>query len=64
MQTTWTTMHDAARARSWFEDKLAFTTGPVEVDRMLKSGDNILIIDVRDAEDFAKGHVPGALSLP
>jgi rhodanese-related sulfurtransferase len=56
--------HDPGRARAWFEDKLAFTTGPVELDQMLKSNENILVVDVREPEEFAKGHVPGALSLP
>lgn len=64
MQTISTRTSDPARARAWFEDKLAFTTGPVELDRMLKAGENIIVVDVRDADDFAKGHVPGALSLP
>ena len=31
---------------------------------MLKSNENIVVVDVREAEDFAKGHIPGALSLP
>ena len=56
--------HDPARARAWFEDKLAFTTGPVGLDRMLKSNENIVVVDVREPEDFAKGHVPGAINLP
>jgi rhodanese-related sulfurtransferase len=56
--------HDAARARAWFEDKLAFTTGPVELDHMLKSNEHIVVVDVRELDDFAKGHVPGALNLP
>jgi 3-mercaptopyruvate sulfurtransferase SseA len=64
MQTTFSRTHDPDRARAWFEDKLAFTTGLVEVGHMLKSGNNIIIVDVREAEDFAKGHIPGALSLP
>jgi rhodanese-related sulfurtransferase len=64
MQITISRTHDPARARAWFEDKLAFTTGPVEVDHMLKSNGNIVVVDVRDAEDFAKGHIPGALNLP
>jgi rhodanese-related sulfurtransferase len=56
--------HDPGRARAWFEDKLAFTTGPAELDRMLNSNGNIMVVDVREPGDFAKGHVPGALSLP
>lgn len=64
MRLTGSRIHDPARARAWFEDKLAFTTGPVEVDHMLKAGQHMLLVDVRDAEDFAKGHIPGALSLP
>ncbi len=56
--------HDPARARAWFEDKLAFTTGPVELDRMLKGNEHVVVVDVREPGDFAKGHVPGALNLP
>ncbi len=58
-------IHDPARARAYFEDKLAFTTGPVELDRWIKSRENNLtIVDVREAEDYAKGHIPGAINLP
>jgi len=64
MQTTLTKTHDPANAKAFFEDKLAFTTGPVELDHMLKSNENILVVDVREADDFSKGHIPGALSLP
>src|SRR3954453_8901536 len=65
MQTTLNQIHDPAKAKAYFEDKLEFTTGPVELDRMIKSGENNLtIVDVREAEDFAKGHIPGAINLP
>jgi rhodanese-related sulfurtransferase len=65
MQTTMNRVHDPARARAYFEDKLAFTTGPVELDRWIKSHeDNLVIVDVRAAEDFAKGHIPGAINVP
>lgn len=64
MQATTTWIHDPAKARAYFEEKVAFTTGPVELDRMIKSEDNITVVDVREAEDFAKGHVPGAINLP
>jgi len=57
-------IHDPARAKAYFEDKLAFTTGPIELERMSKEESNINIVDVRDSEDFAKGHIPGAINLP
>ena len=55
---------DPARARSYFEDKVAFSTGPVELEHMLKSGEPIVVVDVRDAEDYSRGHIPGAINLP
>jgi len=65
MQTTMYRVHDPAKARAYFEQKLAFTTGPVELDRWIKTGENnLVIVDVRAAEDFAKGHIPGAVSIP
>jgi rhodanese-related sulfurtransferase len=65
MQNTTNQIHDPVRARAYFENKMAFTTGPVELGRMMQSRDNhISIIDVRASEDFAKGHIPGAVNLP
>ena len=59
------TLHktDPAKARRYFEDKLAFPTGPVELERELQS-DEVNIVDVRAAEDYEEGHIPGAKSLP
>jgi rhodanese-related sulfurtransferase len=65
MHATVSHLHDPARARAYFEDKLAFTTGPVELNRWIKTGeDNLVVADVRAAEDFAKGHIPGAINVP
>ena len=65
MQTSINRLHSPARARSYFEDKLAFTTGPVELGEWLKTHeDNLVVVDVRAAEDYAKGHIPGAINLP
>ena len=61
MQTA--TLHSPVKAREFFENKIAFTTGPVELERMMKEG-NVNIVDVRAADDYAKGHIPGAVSLP
>ena len=57
-------VRDPQKAKEYFEDKIAFTTGPVELDRMIKQGENINIVDVRAAEDYAEGHIPGAVNLP
>jgi rhodanese-related sulfurtransferase len=57
-------LNDPARAAAYFESKLAFTTGPVELDRALKSGERIVVLDVREWDDFTKGHIPGAINLP
>jgi rhodanese-related sulfurtransferase len=65
MQATMTRIHEPAKAKEYFESKLAFTTGPIEVDQMIESGENnITIVDVRASEDYAKGHIPGAINLP
>jgi rhodanese-related sulfurtransferase len=61
--TTQTKVHDPAKAKEYFEDKMAFTTGPVELDRKIKRGE-VNVVDVRAAEDYAEGHIPGATSLP
>lgn len=59
------TLPDPAKAREYFEDKMAFTTGPVELDRAMKSGeDDLVVVDVRRPEDFRRGHIPGAINLP
>ncbi|HWF19514.1 MAG TPA: rhodanese-like domain-containing protein [Verrucomicrobiae bacterium] len=55
---------DPAKAKEFFEKKITFTTGPVEVDHMLKNHENINVIDVRAEEDYKKGHIPSAINLP
>jgi len=55
---------DPQKAKEYFEAKITFTTGPVELERMMKQGENINIVDVRAAEDYAEGHIPGAVNLP
>jgi len=52
------------KAKKFFEAKMNFTTGPVELNEMIKNKENINIVDVRSAEDYAKGHIPGATNLP
>ena len=37
MQTTMNGIHEPAKAKAYFENKITFTTGPIELDRLLKS---------------------------
>jgi rhodanese-related sulfurtransferase len=55
---------DPAKAREYFQDKIEFTTGPVELNRMIKEGQPVNVIDVREAGDFEEAHIPGATNLP
>ena len=35
-----------------------------EFDEMIENHDDLLIVDVREAEEFQRGHIPGALLVP
>ena len=56
--------NDPAQAREFFAKKIAFTTGPVELNAQIESHADLVIVDVRASEDFDKSHIPGAISLP
>jgi rhodanese-related sulfurtransferase len=56
---------DPAKAKDFFEARLSFTTGPVELERMRSQADtDFRIVDVREPEDYEQGHIPGAINLP
>jgi len=57
-------LNEPSAAREYFAKRLAFTTGPVELDRMIQERHNVVIIDVREEKDFQQGHIPGAINLP
>jgi len=54
---------DPAKAKAYFEAKISFTTGPVELRRMMESQE-VNIVDVREEKDYKEGHVPGAVNIP
>ena len=35
-----------------------------EFDEMIENHDDLLIVDVREPEEFQRGHIPGALLVP
>ena len=57
------TINDPAKAKEYFEAKMTFTTGPVELERIMKKSE-VNVVDVRAAEDYAEEHIPGAINLP
>ena len=62
-----TATYDFAKARAFFEDRIAFTTGAHELDVLLGGGSDpatYQVVDVRFPDDYAEGHVPGAINLP
>ena len=64
MIATETKTNDPEQAKLFFEQKLSFTTGPVEVSRKINEGAEINIVDVRAEKDYQAGHVPGAVNIP
>lgn len=55
---------DPAAALAYFQQKLAFTMGPVALRLRIAEGTDLHVIDVRAAEDYRRGHIPGAVNLP
>jgi rhodanese-related sulfurtransferase len=55
---------DPRQARDFFAQKLAFVTGPFELDGQIKRKEPITIVDVRLPSDYRAGHIPGAINLP
>ncbi len=57
-------LSDPRQSQEYFDKKLSFSTGPVELGKWIKDKEDIVIVDVRAKEDYEKGHIPGAISLP
>lgn len=58
------TLTSSKKASEYFEAKLEFTTGPIELNGMIAANEGIRIIDVRAEEDYLEGHIPCAQNLP
>lgn len=54
-----------AASRDFMAAKLAFHTDAWDVAEDLKHGvDDIVVVDARSREAYARGHIPGAISFP
>ena|SRR5258705_4910371 len=58
------TQFDPVKAWEFFHAKMQYTTGPIELERMINEYAKINIVDVRSPEDFNGGHIPGAVNIP
>jgi rhodanese-related sulfurtransferase len=52
------------RAKKFFETRLQFTLGPIDLNGMIKGGERVNIVDVRKHEDYIREHIPEAINLP
>ena len=56
--------NDPAKALEFFENKMNFSTGPIELSRAMDQKQDIVVVDVRATDDFKQGHLRGAVNLP
>ena len=54
---------NAAKAKQFFADKMAFTTGPVEVSHQLAKKEPVVIIDVRESVSYTHLTLPTIYSV-
>ena len=60
-----TPFQDSKKAEEFFAAELDFKTNPYGVNKMIdEKAKDIIIVDVRSTEDYAKGHIPGAINIP
>jgi rhodanese-related sulfurtransferase len=52
-----------AQAGHDYEEPVDFVS-PEQVKRLIDIGEDVTFVDMRSAEDFAKGHLPHAKSIP
>lgn len=48
----------------WFSKRSLVQIAPTELQGRLAQGERPLILDVRETDEFAGGHIPGARNLP
>jgi rhodanese-related sulfurtransferase len=54
-----------AQLKRYFEAKLAAEIGPHNVKRMIDlGGRDFVLLDVRTAQGYREGHIPGAINIP
>lgn len=57
-------LYDIDAASNYFLKKLKFTLGPMELQELIEHRYPIKLLDVRNPEDYLRGHIKGAVNLP
>lgn len=47
-----------------YSDKLTYEIDSWDLQVALDGGDNVVVVDARSPEAWARGHIPGAINLP
>lgn len=56
---------DTGKAKDFFMNNLAFTIGPDRLHHLMQEHlEEFNLYDVRDYEDYIKGHIPYAMHIP
>ena len=55
---------DVSEQLAHYSRKLAFEIDSWDLARALEAGENVVVIDARSFDAFAREHIPGALCLP
>ena len=61
------TGYSVDKAKAFFAAELAYKSVPHDINEIVKDKAkhaDAIIVDVRDAESFKKGHIPGAINIP
>lgn len=49
---------------AYYEQKLAYEIDSADLFEVVNRADNVVVIDARSADSFAKEHIPGAVNIP
>lgn len=54
----------AALAQKAPQQEMFPEIGTAEVKKMMDGGENFFLVDARTAQEYAQGHIPGAVNVP
>lgn len=57
-------IQNTKKAECYFQEELAFTSTPYDIQSFIDKKEHVVIIDVRTEKDYKAGHIPGATNIP